>query len=149
MGKMTFGVVDYDGTVTRRSWYNNVDDTNATAQQTAVGNFRTAMLDVQLSEIRIDDRLYQTTDTGTMNASSSAARNSVRWKISFRDDTTGILYTDTLPGADITDPLLVLGNSKDWDPTATKWVTFKSTFEAVARSIDGNTVTLEKVELID
>lgn len=149
MGKLTFGLVDYDGTVTQRSWYDLVDDTNATAQQAAIGAFRTALLDVVLSEIRLDERAYSVIDTGTLNAASPAARNSVRWKMTFVDDTTGKVYTDTLPGADITDADLVVANTTDWDPTETQWSTFKSTFEAVARSIDGNTVTLQKVELVD
>lgn len=148
-GRFIYELVDYDGTVTQRSWYTYADDTNIATVNPQIATLRTALLDVTRSELHADERSYEVTETNVLQAANSDARNSIRWKMYYKDDVTGKNYTDTIPGADVIDATLVVANTTDWDATNAQWIAFKNAFEVVARSIEGNAVTLQKVELVD
>lgn len=80
-------------------------------------------------------------DTVTV-ASNPYAQTDIRWRIEYTDNANGRRYTTTIGTAQYGSSLK-LANSEAYNPAAAAWSTFKTAFEAVVISPDGNAVTFQ------
>lgn len=149
---VTLAFKDFDGDVKSTSFKTAPATADGSAWDTelvtrkALGTAVKALVDGVLTEESYTfNRAF---DAVAPKASSSSIQTRRQWRIVYQDNTTTRQYTQTI-GTAKNDNALFKPNSTEADLTNAAWTAFKTAFEAVVRSPDGNAVTFIDAYMID
>jgi hypothetical protein len=140
--KLQTNLIDYS---------NEIDDaTIYTASPTAQErtDYRTALealiLGVVVEQVQIDETSVYT--GSTTPPADQFAQKEIRWLVRYTDDVTSDRYRLYIPTADAA--ILNQPNSDFLNLTLEPVLSFVNEFESIARSENGNTVTVNSIELV-
>ena len=146
-GKVTFSWLDAGGERSTTS-FNIATLTNANTDGIIgaagdVDDLRDAMIAVTLGQLASIKVLARDSDKSASPATAPEAQRELKWLIEYSDNVTGQVYQSEVPCPKITDATLYnQAPTKEIDLADALWVTFKTGFEALVISADGNAVTL-------
>lgn len=124
-----------------------IDEVNYVAASAQLDAYKTAVADLSLGTINIDERqMSRAVENPLTYPTDPYAQRELKWRIVYSDDVTGSEYTFLIPAPDLTDNLD--GASDLALLTSTDWAAFKSAFEAVALSPAGNAASLVSASLV-
>ncbi len=139
-GKFTLSLVDYSKERSSAGMHLPAYTVvNFTAQETAVGTLKTALLAVTLMNEVTDTRVVDVAKTAIAYPASVEAQREKKWLVRASDDVTGKPVQFEVPGADLS---LLLTNSDVMDISAGAGATLVTAIEAIVTSDVGNAVTV-------
>jgi hypothetical protein len=119
---------------------------NFTAQMGLMGALLTALGGVTMGTPAKETRTAQSNTLSAGLPGSSEAQREKKWLVRSEDNVTHLIFRNEVPTADLS---LLTGNSDtitDFTPTAL--AAFKSAWEAVVVSEDGNACTIRSMEYV-
>lgn len=149
---LSYTFLDYDGEKSVMQ-FNAVEYNAGTfpAYLTAIGDFRDSCALISGGTITQESmNLFVTRYSGVKPTDANFQRER-KWVVRYQDDVTFNVYRLEIPCARVigtANRLLVLPNTNQADLTAPDWVAWIEDFDAVARSQDGNFVTVLDAYLV-
>jgi hypothetical protein len=113
---------------------------NCAAQGALIQALGDAVNDLSLGNPARSRLTAQTNTISSTPATDINAQVERKWRVFYVDDVNGREYTLEIPCAKLTGNLVT--NKDDALLTSTEWAAFVTAFEAVAKSQDGNSVTV-------
>lgn len=122
-----------------------IDAGNLAATQTALAALLSAIQAIVIGELNKERIVLSDTLSSSAPAASPLAQRENKWLVTYTDTTTHRLFKCEIPTADLS---LLTGNSEALDLSAGVGGAFKTAFEAVVKSIDGNAVQVISVKFV-
>lgn len=118
---------------------------NLAATQTQLAALLTAIEGIVLGVLNRERIVLSDTLSSSAPAASNLAQREIKWLVTYTDTVTHRLFKSEIPTAKIS---LLTGNSESLDLAAGEGLAFKTAFEAVVKSIEGNAVQVISVKYV-
>lgn len=130
-----------------RCRFNIVDLTaaNLVATQALLVSLLAAIQGMVIGELNKERIVLSDTLSSSAPAASNLAQRENKWLVRYTDTTTHRIFKGEIPTADLS---LLSGNSEFLNLAADEGLAFKTAFEAVVKSIEGNAVQLISVQFV-
>lgn len=133
--------IDYSEEISSLSFYvQQINAGNLVATQGQINAIGLALLDLTLGALKNTQTILEFSASNPTPPTDPYAQRELKWLVSYRDNVTLREYQIEIPCADLTDNLLA--NTDKADLASTDWAAFVTAFEAGAKSLDGNAVTV-------
>jgi len=86
--------------------------------------------------------------SGQGSSTNPTAQRELKWLITYKDNVNSKEYQHELPCPTLNANTLSGNPDNDANLSYVDWITFKTNYEAVVKSPDGNAVTLQRVRLV-
>lgn len=118
---------------------------NLAAVQAALATLLAAIQAMVIGELNRERIVLSDTLASSAPATSPLAQRENKWLVRYQDTVTHRIFKTELPTADLS---LLAGNSEFLNLAADEGAAFKSAFEAIAATVDGNPCTVISVQFV-